>query len=220
MADVQALPRAKRPPSTRLVRAAAAIALAVLVTGAIWIERAAILYGIAAAWVVSDELAHADAVVVLGGDIEVRPFAAAALYKSGLADAVLVSNVRKGKAEQLGFVPTHTELNRDVLFKLGVPAEAVRDFGKDLSSTWEEARALREWAMQTQSKRIIVPTELFSARRVRWIFDRELAPLGVRVIVQSYEPQEYALSDWWRHRAGLINFNNEVLKYVYYRARY
>jgi uncharacterized SAM-binding protein YcdF (DUF218 family) len=210
----------KRSSSARFRRAAIVVALTLLVIGTAWVARAAILHDVAAWWVVSDGLAHADAVVVLGGDVEVRPFAAAALYKSGFADVVLVSNVRKGRAEQLGFIPTHTQLNRDVLLKLGVPAAAIRDLGEDLSSTFGEARAVRDWETQTQSKRIIVPTELFSARRVRWIFNRELAPIGTRVIVRAYEPQDYTLADWWRHRGGLIDFNNEVLKYVYYRARY
>ncbi len=194
--------------------------IAAIAIGVGWVERASILQNIAAGWIISDELAHADAVVVLGGSIDVRPFAAATLYKRGLADTVLVSNARKGRAERLGLIPTHTELNRDVLIKLGVPETAIGDFGEELSSTVEEARALRAWAVQRQAKSIIVPTELFAGRRVRWIFERELAPLGVRVIVHTYAPADYTLADWWRHRSGVIDFNNEVLKYLYYRARY
>jgi uncharacterized SAM-binding protein YcdF (DUF218 family) len=207
-------------PKARFRRAAIGLALAAIAIGAGWVERGPLLQNIAAGWVVSEELAHADAVVVLGGGIDVRPFAAAALYKRGLADTVLVSNARKGRAERLGFIPTHTELNRDVLIKLGVPATAIGDFGENLSSTEEEAGALRAWAAQRQAKSIIVPTELFAGRRVRWIFERELAPVGVHVIVHTYEPADYTLADWWRHRSGLIDFNNEVLKYLYYRARY
>jgi len=207
-------------PKARWRRAAIGLALAAIAIGFGWVERAPILQNIAAGWVVSEELAHADAIVVLGGSIDVRPFAAAALYKRGLADTVLVSNARKGRAERLGFIPTHTELNRDVLVKLGVPTAAIGDFGDDLSSTQEEARALRAWAAQRQAKSIIVPTELFAGRRVRWIFERELAPIGVHVIVHTYEPADYTLADWWRHRSGVIDFNNEVLKYLYYRARY
>jgi len=220
MADVQSPTPADQAPKTRWRRAAIGFALAAIAIGLGWVERAPVLQTIAAGWVVSEELAHADAVVVLGGGIDVRPFAAAALYKRGLADAILVSNARKGKAERLGLIPTHAELNRDVLIKLGVPATAIGDFGDDLSSTQEEARALRAWAAQRQAKSIIVPTELFAGRRVRWIFERELAPIGVRVIVHTYGATDYTLADWWRHRSGVIDFNNEVLKYLYYRVRY
>ena len=122
------------------------------------------------------------------------------------------------RAEELG-ITSHTELNREVLLKLGIPAMAIVAFGDNVSSTHDEAEAIREWASASKSKRIIVPTEIFAARRVQWIFDRELTPIGVQVIVHAFPPPQYTLADWWRHRSGLIDFNNEVLKYLYYRAK-
>jgi uncharacterized SAM-binding protein YcdF (DUF218 family) len=195
----------------------AAVAVA---AGIAWLEHEPILRHIAGWWAVSDELAHADVIVVLGGDIDVRPFAAAALYRQGYAAKILVSNIQFGKAERLELIPSHTELNRDVLRKLGVPETAIVTIGENNSSTQQEAVAVREWALQSQAKRIIVPTELFSARRTRWIFDRELSPIGVEVVVHAFPSPGYTLADWWRHRYGLIDFNNEVLKYLYYRAKY
>jgi uncharacterized SAM-binding protein YcdF (DUF218 family) len=196
------------------------LAIVALAAGVAWLEHEPILRHIAGWWAVSDELAHADAIVVLGGDIDVRPFAAAALYKQGYAAKILVSNIQFGKAERLELIPSHTELNRDVLRKLGVPETAIVTVGENNSSTQQEAVAVREWALQSQAKRIIVPTELFAARRTRWIFDRELGPIGVEVVVHAFPSPDYTLADWWRHRYGLIDFNNEVLKYLYYRAKY
>jgi len=211
-------PYRRRP--RRLRRFFAGLAIAVVLAGMVWLARAPLLTRIAEWWVVSDDLAHADAVVVLGGDLEIRPFAAAAVYKAGLAGTVLVSNVPRGRAERLGFIPSHTELNRDILLKLGVPAGAIVTFGKDNSSTFEEAKAVRDWALQAHAKSVIVPTELFAARRTRWIFERELDPNGLTVIVHAFRPPEYGLAGWWRTRYGLVDFNNEVLKYLYYRLIY
>jgi uncharacterized SAM-binding protein YcdF (DUF218 family) len=196
------------------------LAIALLVLGFAWLEREPVLRHLAGWWVISDDLTHADAIVVLGGSIDVRPFAAADLYKRGYADKVLVSNVQLGRAERLGFVRSHTQLNCDVLVKLGVPAEAIVAIGENVSSTREEAQAVRAWASEARAKAILVPTELFTARRTGWIFKRELDPIGVRVIVHAYPPPDYTLADWWESRYGLIDFNNEVLKYFYYRARY
>ena len=193
-------------------------AIAALAIGFTWQMREAILTHVAAWWVVSDELTHADAIAVLGGSIDVRPFAAADLYKRGLASTILVANVQMSRAEELG-IPSHTELNREVLLKLGIPAMAIVGFGDNVSSTQDEAEAIREWALVSKAKRIIVPTEIFAARRVQWIFDRELIPIGVQVIVYALPPPQYTLADWWRHRSGLIDFDNEVLKYLYYRAK-
>ena len=219
MPDVQTHPQPARSFKTRWGRAVVGVAIALLAIGIAWKEHEPILQHLAAWWVVSDELTSADAVVVLGGGIDVRPFAAVALYKRGFANKILIPNVQMGRAERLGLVPSHSQLNRDVLLKLGVPEAAIDTFGENVSSTHEEAQALRDWALASQAKRVIVPTEIFAARRTRWIFDRELGPIGVDVILHAYPPADYSLADWWRHRYGLLDFNNEVLKYLYYRAQ-
>lgn len=220
MPDDQTSPRPTQQPGRRRRRVAIGLAVVALAAGLAWLEHEPVLRHIAGWWAVSDALAHADAIVVLGGDIDVRPFAAASLYKQGYAAKILLSNIQFGKAERLELIPSHTELNRDVLRKLGVPETAIVTVGENNSSTQQEAAAVREWALQSQAKRIIVPTELFAARRTRWIFDRELSPVGVEVLVHAFPSSGYTLADWWRHRHGLIDFNNEVLKYLYYRVEY
>jgi uncharacterized SAM-binding protein YcdF (DUF218 family) len=199
---------------------ALALAVALVVFGTGWFAHAPLLRQLASWWVVSDPLVHADAIVVLGGSLEVRPFAAAALYKRGFANKILISNVPLGRAERLGFIPSHAELNRDILVKLGVPSSAIALFGENNSSTFEEAVALRAWAAQSRVKSVIVPTDMFDTRRTRWIFDRELKPAGISVIVHAFPPPGYGTNDWWRNRYGLIDFDNEVLKYLYYRLAY
>ena len=220
MPDLQTHTKSIRPLRTRWRRAGIGLALALFAIGLAWQIREPILQRIGAWWVISDDLTHADAIAVLGGSIDVRPFAAADLYQRGFASKILVANVRMGRADSLGFVPSNTQLNRDVLLKLGIPATAIVTFGKSVSSTHDEAEALREWALESQAKRIIIPTDLFAARRVQWVFDRELTPIGVHVIVHAFPPPEYTLADWWHSRYGLIDFQNEVLKYLYYRAEY
>jgi uncharacterized SAM-binding protein YcdF (DUF218 family) len=218
--DIPTQGQASRLTSSRWRPIAAALAIAVFSLGWAWLERELILQHLATWWVTSDELTKADAIVVLGGGIDVRPFAAADLYKRGFAATILVSNTALQKAERLGFVPSHTKLNREVLLNLGVPATAIAIVGNDITSTYDEAEAVRVWALKSRAKRIIVPTELFATRRTRWIFYRELSPIGVQVIVHAYPPTDYTLATWWRHRYGLIDFNNEVMKYIYYHAAY
>ena len=158
-----------------------------------WFARAQILRGAAQAWIVSDSIAPADAIAVLGGGLETRPFAAAELYKKGMAPLILVSDAKPGPAEKLGIVSSHVEGNRGVLLKLRVPAQAISGFGVEVSSTYDEARALSEWVAQSGAKRVIVPTELFASRRVRWILDKELGQVGAQVEVQSLPPLEYGI---------------------------
>jgi uncharacterized SAM-binding protein YcdF (DUF218 family) len=195
----------------------ASVAIAV---GLLWYERDSVLQHIGSWWGVSDELTPADAIIVLGGEVRVRPFAAAELYRQGYASKILVSNAKLSSAEQRGFVPSGNQTDRDVLLKLGVPVSAVATVGDNLSNTYEEAEAVRAWALRSQAKRVIIPTDVFATRRTKWIFDRKLSPIGVDVIVHPFPGWDYELVNWWRERQGLIDINTEVLKYLYYRVRY
>jgi uncharacterized SAM-binding protein YcdF (DUF218 family) len=210
--------RAARHPCWR----GAAIALAIVIVAALlsWAWHGTLLRGMARWWVVSDSPGHSDAIAVLGGGLEVRPIAAAALYKSGFAGEVLVSSVMAGPAEKEGLLPTESELNRAILVRLGVPPEAISYFGKNLTSTYGEARAPASWAKANGAKSVIIPTELFPSRRVQWIFARELGPEGARAIVIAEPSPRYTIDDWWRADVGIVAFQNEVLKYLYYRVRY
>jgi hypothetical protein len=185
-----------------------------------WLAREPLLRGLADLWMVSDEVTQADVAVVLGGQIEVRPFAAADLFSRGLVKKVLVSNNGLSRAAAIGAVQGHTQANRSVLLQLGVPENAIEAFGQKNESTRDEAVALLGWAERHGAKSIIVPTEVFASRRVRWIFNREFAGRGIRIQVLSLEPLDYRLREWWKSDAGLITFQNEVIKYIYYRLHY
>src|SRR5262249_44352937 len=165
------VPRAR--PRRILLRATqAALALTFILGLAAWVGRAPLLRTAAELWIVSDQPATADAVAILGGGLEHRPFAAAEYYKQGLVEKVLVSNIGSSRAERLGVLQSHVEANRKVLLTLGVPETAIEVFGSGLSNTYEEALALRDWAARAGARSIIVPTEIFPARRVRWMLHR------------------------------------------------
>jgi len=196
------------------------LGVTLVVSAAGWLARAHLLRGAARAWVVSDEITPADAVAVLGGGLETRPFAAADLYKRRIAKRILLADVRLSPTEKLHILPSHAELNRTVLLKLDIPPEAITKFGTDVSNTFEEARALIEWAKANGVKDIIVPTEIFSSRRVRWILSEQAAVAGVHVQIKALSPPQYDVDNWWRHSEGVIAFQNEVIKYLYYRVKY
>lgn len=184
--------------------------------------RAPVLQGLATLWSIdAPPLAAADAVAVFGGGLEVRPFAAARYWREHRVPKVLVSAVRPSPSETLGAVPAHGELNRMVLLKLGVPDDAIAYFGEGrVSNTYEEAMALSAWARDAHAHAVIVPTESFSSRRVRWTLERAFAGTGISVQVTPLDSPNYTVADWWRHEQGVIAFQNEVLKYAYYRYKY
>jgi hypothetical protein len=186
-----------------------------------WLERAALLRGAAYLWIVSDPITRADAVVVLGGGSDMRPFVAADLYAKGLVHRILVSQVKERRTVSIGAFQGQTEQNLMVLRKLGVPDDAIELFGNEVENTHDEAVALKDWTERHAASAFIVPAEVFFARRVRWIFQREFSGTAVRIEVPSFDlPSDHSRSEWWKTEAGVIAFQNEVLKYLYYRLKY
>jgi uncharacterized SAM-binding protein YcdF (DUF218 family) len=184
-----------------------------------WVERQAVLRDTAALWIVSDVPARADAVAVFGGGLEYRPFAAAEYYHRGLVTKILVSNIGSGPAERLGVLQSHVQANLDVLQKLGVPAAAIETFGSRLTDTYAEANALHDWARRTGARTIMVPTDIFATRRLSWTL-RHVFGNDATILVPALDPLEYHADDWWKNERGVIAFQNEVLKYFYYRFKY
>jgi DUF218 domain len=207
--------------STRKLRHVAFI-LAVLIvfTALAWIERAPLLRGAAQLWILSDPLSSADAAVVLGGGLDTRPFAAAELYQRNLVKKILVSQVSDDRVVAIGVMPGHTDANRQVLMKLGVPASAIETFGTANKSTKDEMTALHAWVELNHASGVIIPVEIFASRRVRWTSDKEFSDRPIKIAVESFDPPDYGRANWWQHESGIVTFQNEILKYIYYRLKY
>ncbi len=205
LAQDHAGPSKKRNGVTALIPPLTIALLLIGLGAGLWLERETLLQGLADLWIVSDPVERADAVVVLGGGLKYRPPIAADLYKKGLVSKVLVSQLE--------------EPNRMALLKLGVPDTAIEVFGTDNRNTADEARALKAWADHNSASVLIVPSEIFAARRVRWIFHREFQGTSVRVEVPSFE-EDIKRAGWWKMSWGRITFRNEALKYIYYRLKY
>ncbi len=201
-------------------RLAWALAIGGLLVGAAYIFRAPLLSGLAQAWVVNDPVSKADAIVILGGGVENRPFAAAKLFHDGVAPQILYMNVRLNPAEEMGIILTESEQTRRILLSNGVPEAAMTVIGTNVSSTYDESRAVRAWVEQSGAKTILIPTDPFHTRRARWIFKKELRGTKTKTQVIAINAVRYRVKDWWQHEEGWIAFQNEVVKHVYYRFKY
>jgi uncharacterized SAM-binding protein YcdF (DUF218 family) len=198
---------------------AALIVLCVLLIAG-YVFRAPLLRGAASAWIVNDPLAKADVIVVLGGGPETRPFEAAKLYHQGLAARILIMQPKPGPASVLGLIPSEAELTRRILINRGVPASALVILRNEVTSSYEESMALLDWVKTNAIKSVIIPTDIFHTRRVRWLYRKELNNTGIQVRVEAVPVLEYTARDWWRSEHGVVAFQNEVLKFVYYRIKY
>ena len=203
-----------------LRRCVACALIAFLVFALVWHFRAPLLTAIANAWIVNDEPSHCDAIVVLGGGMQTRPFEAARLYRNGYAPRVLVASPEQKPTDKLGITASDTEITRQILLEQDVPAQSIVPFGNEVSSTFEEALALRNWVGKTGAKKIIIVSDPFHTRRVQWLFRKELGSTGAQVLTVAAPPLKYDASNWWRTEQGLIEFQNELIKYAFYHLKY
>jgi len=200
------------------------LVLALLFVGVLlavaWLCRGPLLRGAARAWIVDQPLARADAIVVLGGGLDTRPFEAAQLYYRGMAPRILVMNPKLTAATELGLLPAEGALARTMLLKLKVPAGAIQVPAELVTNSFDESIVVRNWARANHVRRLIIPTDIFHTRRVRWLFRKELKNTGIQVTVDAVPVREYTRRDWWRHESGIVAFQNEVLKFAYYWVKY
>ena len=190
---------------------------ALLLLGAL---REPLLRGAARWWIVDEVPVVSDAIVVLGGGEDYRPFAAARLWKAGMAPVILVPDVRLHATEAMGLRPGTTEVILGVLRAEGVPDGAVVKIGKGVTSTREEAAAVNEWAMGVGKAKpsLVIPTDPFPTRRTNWLFEKTIP--GCSALVVRIDPLSMDAERWWTSEMGLISFQNEVIKYLFYRVRY
>lgn len=185
-----------------------------------FVFRAPILTSAAEVWIVQGDLDKADAILVLGGGNQTRPFEAARLYHEGYAPKILLTDIEHLPTDKLGLSLSETEWEKRTLLKKGVPATAIEVIGHQVSSTYDEALVTKRWIEANHAKRILIPTDPFHTRRVEWLVRKVSKGTGVVIDVQPVPALNYKADNWWLHEEGLINFQNEVVKYVFYRLKY
>ena len=205
-------------PIIRFVAWTLLIVLAALVLA--FVFRRPLLVAAGKLWVVDESVVPADAVVVLGGGAQTRPFAAAEFVQQHLTTNVLLADVQPNPTDKLGITTRESHASRAVLLKKGVHENYITSIGTNASSTIDEARALRAWAIAHRPKAIIIPTDLFHTRRVNWLMEKQLEDLNVDVRVVALDTQEYNRTNWWQKEQGVVAFQNELIKYALYRWSY
>ena len=192
----------------------------------------ALLFGIwvLVAWVagrcliVNTPLQRADVIVVLSGSAvyKERTQRAAEYYHQGLANRILLTNDNlRGEwssSEQRN--PFFYERARNNLLLLGVPAEQIEVIPQPVTNTYDEAVALREYAVAHGLRSLLVVTSAYHSRRALWTLNRVFAGTGIELGLQSIESGEQTPSPftWWLHWRGWRMVVGEYVKNVYYRV--
>ncbi len=179
-----------------------------------------LLSGAASLWIVdSRDFERVDLILIPGGNFETRPFGAAELYHAGRADRLAVFETEIHPTVEMELRPHDHEICLAVLDRRKVPRESILILGDEVTSTWDEVAATRAWCLENKPRSIAIVTEIFSSRRVRYAYRKGLAGLPVEIHVVALPALGFTEKDWWRNEKGLIAFQNEVVKWVFYRVR-
>jgi uncharacterized SAM-binding protein YcdF (DUF218 family) len=162
----------------------------------------------------------ADYVMVLGGGVTTRPFAAALLVKRHLAREVLVPRQWNDAEAVHWTVPPEQELTRQVLLRRGVPASRIHLIGEGVVSTFDEALALAGFLRTRPSARVMVVTDDFHTRRARWALARVVEHPADRLTIIAIAGDDFTPENWWRTSAGRLQVTGEYWKLLYYQFRY
>jgi uncharacterized SAM-binding protein YcdF (DUF218 family) len=180
----------------------------------------------AKALIVSAERGQADALVVLAGSstyIE-RTRRAAQLYGDGRASMVLLTNDDQlsgwSRAQQRN--PRFVDRAADALQRGGVPQDHIEIIPGVVTSTYEEAERLREYAVSHQLRSLLVVTSGYQSRRALWTFRRVFSGTGIEIGIDPIPPgiQTPGPATWWLHPFGWRVVIGEYAKMIYYVARY
>lgn len=196
-----------------------------------WFGRAALLLivWVIGAWlaarflIVQSPLNQADVIVVLSGSsvYRERTRRAAEFYRQGLGQRILLTNDNlRGEwssAEQRN--PFFYELARARLLEAGVPSDRVEVLEVPVTNTYDEAQALKDYALAHKLGSVLVVTSAYHSRRAGWTLDRVFAKTGIKIGVQSVENGEQTPRPltWWFYPRGWKMVVGEYFKNAYYR---
>jgi uncharacterized SAM-binding protein YcdF (DUF218 family) len=180
-----------------------------------WFAPAVVLPPVARFLNVSEPPRKVDCILILNGDPEIRPFAAAALIKSGLARDVLLTRQRlamESSSVQEGVMLSEIEITKKILHARGVPDARVIVLPGEITSTSDEARELAKYLTANRTATVAIVTNAFHTRRARMNFQRALGESFERVSFIGVPRDGVDENSWWRTAAGCAVYFSEYCK--------
>jgi uncharacterized SAM-binding protein YcdF (DUF218 family) len=171
-------------------------------------------------------LDKADAIVVLGGSAtyKERTHEAARLLFEGRSQLILITNDNQrgpwSSADQRNLY--FYERSFEALEKSGVPSQNIEVLATPVTSTYEEAQVVKEYAQQRGLHSILIVTSAYHSRRALWVFSKVFRDTGISIGLTSVPPgqQTPPAATWWLSVRGWKLVPVEYVKMVYYVINY
>ena len=175
----------------------------------------------AGTWLVKESVpSHADALVLLMGNFTDRVLKTADLYRSGIADRVIIAEESmggyKGLTDRGVKIISHTSQAVRSLVALGVPADSITILPGDARSTLDEAVIVRDYIGTNPGlDTLILVSSPYHLRRSSVIFGKAFKEAGLTVFTGTSGSGTYTGFDadrWWRSKEDIQHVLTEVIK--------
>ncbi len=172
-------------------------------------------------------LEKVDAMVVFSGASAYRERAARAaeLYQAERAPLIILTNdnQQSGWSSREQRNPLFVERARDELLARGVPADKIIILPGVVSSTYDEAALVRDYAASNNLRSLLFITSPYHSRRALWTARRVFTDSPqIALGLETTEPGGDTPSPllWWLKPSGWSMVALEYAKLIYYRLWY
>ena len=156
-----------------------------------------------------------DCVFILPGYHEIRPFVAAAIVRTGLADRVVFPKNAPSPEVLDGDCLSSAEITQRVLEHRGVAKEKIVPLEADSVTTAQDLQALRDFLCEYPDLEVTVVTSFYHTRRARWLAYRVLGDDANRLSYLATPVDEFNADNWWKTPTGFSTIVSEYLKLIY-----
>ena len=175
--------------------------------GAIWLSREAILTSLARYLVEAEEAQPAEIAIVLGGDSEGnRANMGCELLKKGLVKQIWFSG------SQSMYGRTESELAREWAAARGCDVTKMVALRGMVDSTADEARGITAKMRQAGIRDFILVTSNYHTRRAGGLFRKFGTDMKVTVVAAA--DHDFPVDKWWKYRPTRKTFAFEWMKTI------
>jgi len=144
--------------------------------------------------IVSTDISPGDAIIVLSGGDETRMQTALKLYDEDYGKIIILTET--GEIVE-GYEHLHSFAMRIQLLANGIPSGNILLTDEVVSSTKDEARAVKNLMLSRQMTSGIIVTDSFHTRRAYKLFIEEFKDTGIRLSIRPTESGWYFARNWY-----------------------
>ncbi|MBA2732949.1 MAG: YdcF family protein [Acidobacteria bacterium] len=180
----------------------------------------------ARALIVRADLARADVLVMLSGGsfYPERVRHTADLFAQGRASKIILTDdgIQGPWSFEKERNPSYAEIEAEALQRAGVQAENIEIIPQRVSTTYDEAVRVRDYAQGKGLRSVLVVTSPYHSRRALWVWQRVFRESGIHVGLDPAPTgqQSPPPATWWWHWRGWLSVAYEYPKLVYYWLNY